>query len=127
MEEENAAFEFTPVSIDSFFDKSELQADSIGIGITILTKHQEMLVKKLLDVLHRDAPDRVEHLEARLRKVEKLAKDIALFPSLLERTETNTSVRTPQELVERAAGSRPPHVRGMRSDDRRKSGAACAA
>lgn len=100
MKEENAALEFTPVSIDSFFDKSELQAGSIGIGITILTKHQEMLVKKLLDVLHRDAPDRVEHLETRLRNVEKLAKDIALFPSLLERTETNTSVRTPQELVE---------------------------
>ncbi len=83
MEENRTSLEFTPVSIDSFFDKSEVPAGSIGIGITILTKHQEMLVKKLLDVLHKDAPDRVDHLETRLRNVEKLAKDIALFPSLL--------------------------------------------
>jgi hypothetical protein len=53
-----------------------------------------------LDSLHRTSPDRVGHLEARLRQVKNLAQDIALFPSLLERTETNTSVRTPEELVE---------------------------
>ncbi|MBQ9539396.1 MAG: hypothetical protein IJU95_08990 [Treponema sp.] len=100
MEENEAPFEFTPVSIDSFFDKNEIQDGAISTGITILTKHQEALVKKLLDVLHGSAPDRVDHLETRLRKVEKLAQDIALFPSLLERTETNTSVRTPEELVE---------------------------
>ncbi len=100
MEEKQHLLEFTPVNIDSFFDKSEFQTDAISIGITILTKHQEALVKRLLDALHKEAPDRVDHLETRLRKVEKLAKDIALFPSLLERTETNTSVRTPEELIE---------------------------
>ena len=100
MEENAPEFEFTPVSIDSFFDKSEIQSASIETGITILTKNQEQLVKRLLDELHKSAPGRVGHLEERLRKVEKLAQDIALFPSLLERTETNTSVRTPEELVE---------------------------
>ncbi|MCR5623246.1 MAG: hypothetical protein K6G18_15500 [Treponema sp.] len=100
MEENATEFEFTPVSIDSFFDKSEIQTAAIETGITILTKNQEQLVKRLLDELHKSAPGRVEHLEERLRKVEKLAQDIALFPSLLERTETNTSVRTPEELVE---------------------------
>ncbi len=100
MEEKVPEFEFTPVSIDSFFDKSDVQNAAIETGITILTKNQEQLVKQLLNELHKSAPGRVEHLEERLRKVEKLAQDIALFPSLLERTETNTSVRTPEELVE---------------------------
>ena len=100
MEKEDDLLEFTSVSVDSFFDRGEIQADSISTGITILTKHQEKLVRQILDSLHRDAPDRVDHLEERLRNVEKLAKDIALFPSLLERTETNTSVRTPEELIE---------------------------
>lgn len=100
MEDKEITFEYTPVSIESFFDKSEIQAGAISTGITILTKHQETLVKQLLDSLHRTSPDRVEHLESRLRQVEKLAQDIALFPSLLERTVTNTSVRTPEELIE---------------------------
>ncbi len=92
--------EFTSVSIDSFFEKDEKQKNAISTGIIILTKQQEHLVRHLLDCLHRDAPDRIPHLEDRLRKVERLAKDIALFPSLLERTSTNTSIRTPEALVE---------------------------
>ena len=100
MEENESPLEFTPVSIESFLDSGDIQVGGISTGITILTNHQEMLVKRLLDELHRSAPDRVDHLEARLRQVQNLAQDIALFPSLLERTETNTSVRTPEELVE---------------------------
>lgn len=93
--------DFTPVSIDTFFDKNEIQNESpITTGITILTPHQEVLVKRILDKLHDDAPDRIPHLESRLRNVETLAKDIAQFPSLLERTNMNTSVRTPEALIE---------------------------
>ena len=95
-----SALQFTSVSIDAFFDKTETQAHTISAGIVILTKHQERLVRELLDILHEKAPDRIEHLENRLRKVECLAQTIALFPSLLERTEMNTSVRTPDALIE---------------------------
>lgn len=92
--------QYTPVSIDSFFDKNEIQKDLIKTGIIILTKHQEQLVRKLLDALHKNAPDRIEPLESRLRRVEQLAKSVAKFPSLLERTALNTTVRTPESLID---------------------------
>lgn len=92
--------EFTSVNIDEFFDQNEINHDAIQTGIVILTPAQERLVRKLLDALHRYAPDRIEHLEKRLRDVQNLAKAIAQFPSLLERTSTTSSVRTPEALVE---------------------------
>ena len=92
--------EFVPVSIDTFFDKKDLNKDTISSGITLITPYQQKLIKRLLDELHKNAPEKLEHLEERLRKVESLAKVIAIFPSLLERTVTNTTVRTPEALVE---------------------------
>ncbi|MBR1910999.1 MAG: hypothetical protein IJ828_01440 [Treponema sp.] len=92
--------EFVSVSIDSFFDKKDFKDDTISSGIILITPHQQELIKKLLDELHKYAPQKIEHLEERLRKVESLAKVIATFPSLLERTVTNTTVRTPEALVE---------------------------
>lgn len=92
--------EFTPVSIDTFFDKDELAKDAIQTGIIILTPRQKFLVKQLLDALHRNAPDRIEGLEDRLRDVEQLAKAIANFPSLLERSKLTSTIRTQEGLVE---------------------------
>ena len=92
--------EFTPVSIDSFFDKTEVKEDTSDRGIVVITPHQQELIKKMLDRLHQYAPEKIEHLEERLRKVKNLAKVIATFPSLLERTATNTSIRTPEALIE---------------------------
>ena len=92
--------EFISVSIDSFFDKSELKENTISEGIILLTQYQQNLVTKLLTQLKEKAPQKVEHLQERLRKVDELAKTIATFPSLLERTTTNTTVRTPDALVE---------------------------
>lgn len=99
-EGQNTNFDFTPVSINEFFDESEIKDDAVKTGIIVLTKHQETLVKKLLDALHKNAPDRVERIESRLRDVQHLAESIAQFPSLLERTNTTSSVRTPEALVE---------------------------
>ncbi len=101
MEEKNIdnEFEFVPVSIESFFDEDERQ-DFIKTGITVLTKHQKELVRKLVDALLESAPDRVERLQLRLHDIEQLAMSIAQFPSLLERTYMTSSVRTPEALVE---------------------------
>ncbi|MBQ2601068.1 MAG: hypothetical protein II584_01580 [Treponema sp.] len=96
-------FEFTPVSIESFFDaeeKGDADISPENIGLTVLSAHQEELVQKLRSKLKVVAPDRLERLDKRLKDLKTLAAAIANFPSLLQRTNLNTSVRTPAALVE---------------------------
>ena len=101
--DEKKVFEFTPVSIESFFDaeeKAEADISPENIGLTVLSAYQEELVQKLRANLKTTAPDRLEILDQRLKDLKKLATAIANFPSLLQRTNLNTSVRTPGALVE---------------------------
>lgn len=93
-------FEFTPVSIDSFFDKEELAKNSISMGIIVLTKYQEKLVDDLVEALTQNAPDRLDYLQERLNDLRQLSEALCQFPSLLEKASLNTSVRTPEALVE---------------------------
>ena len=94
--------EYTPVSIESFFDKEKIESDLAmqNTGITVLTPYQEQLVKELRESLQKNAPERLEILEDRLSDLKELATAIAHFPSLLQRTNLNNSVRTPEALVE---------------------------
>ena len=101
--DEKKVFEFTPISIESFFDaeeKAEADISPENIGLTVLSAYQEDLVQKLRANLKTTAPDRLEILDQRLKDLKKLATAIANFPSLLQRTNLNTSVRTPGALVE---------------------------
>lgn len=91
---------YTPVSLDTFFDSSEKPEDLISTGIIVLTPHQEELYNNLLAALEKNAPDRVEKLTDRLADIKQLAQALAAFPSLLERATLNTTVRTPEALVE---------------------------
>lgn len=91
---------YTPVSLDTFFDSSEKPEDLISTGIIVLTPHQEELYNNLLAALEKNAPDRVEKLADRLADIKQLAQALAAFPSLLERATLNTTVRTPEALVE---------------------------
>lgn len=91
---------FTPVSLDAFFDKDEQASGRISTGIIVLTAYQEELVNKLKAALKKNAPDRLEILDDRIADMEQLARALAAFPSLLERANLNTSVRTPEALVE---------------------------
>lgn len=99
LNEENK-FDFTPVNIDSFFDGEEAPKTELETGIVVLTPHQEELVEKLYGALYISSSDRIELLEKRLQDIQQLAASIALFPSLLEQTNTTTSVRTPEALIE---------------------------
>ncbi len=94
----NQTQEYTQVNIEDFFDKSELESSKVGI--IVLTSHQQDLVNQLVVSLDLYAPDRLEILQNRLDDIERLASAIANFPSLLERTNLNTSVRTPEALIE---------------------------
>ena len=93
-------FEYTPVSIDSFFDEKELSKSSINTGIIVLTKYQEQLVDELLAALEKNAPDRLDSLQQRLNDLRQLSVAMCQFPSLLEKTFLTTSIRTPEALVE---------------------------
>ena len=89
------------VSIEDFFnDEEKKSVEPIKTGITILTPHQQNLLDKLLEILRQKAPSKLETLEKRIRDVENLAAAASNFPSLLERTNTNNSVRTPEALIE---------------------------
>ena len=93
-------FEYTSVTIESFFDKDEMKKNEVKTGIIVLTPHQNDLVNKLIVKLTENAPEKIERIQSRLDDVEKLAAAIAQFPSLLERTNMTSSVRTPEALVE---------------------------
>ncbi|MDD7014024.1 MAG: hypothetical protein PUI24_03460 [Spirochaetales bacterium] len=90
---------FTSVSIEEFFDKDSTES-TVEVGIVVFTPHQQKLVDKLMEALAPVASDRAERLQNRIKDIEALAKSIARFPSLLERINTTSSVRTPEALVE---------------------------
>ena len=91
---------FESISLEEFFGSEELSQDRVQTGIVVYTDYQQHLIDHLRKALAQNAPDRIERLESRLSDVEALAKSIALFPSLLERANTTTSMRTPEALIE---------------------------
>ncbi len=92
--------QFQNVNIEEFFDSESVAKEKIESGIIVLTSHQQKLVNKLKEALAQKAPDRLERLNSRFNDINQLAQAIARFPSLLERTNTTQSVRTPQALVD---------------------------
>ena len=91
--------DFEQVSIDEFFDKEDL-VSSIPDGIIIFTPHQQNLITNLISELGKENPDKIERIQNRLNDVENLAKAIARFPSLLEKANLTSSMRTPETLIE---------------------------
>lgn len=93
-------FEYVSVGIEEFFDKNEINSKLIDTEIIVFTKNQERLITNLRESLQAYAPSKLELINNRLRNVENLAKAITKFPSLLERINTTSSIRTPEALVE---------------------------
>lgn len=93
--------EFESVNIEEFFDKSQVESEEmIQTGIIIFTDYQQKLIDRLRQGLAAAALDRLDRLDSRIKDLTRLATAIAHFPSLLERANTTSSVRTPKELVE---------------------------
>ena len=91
--------DFTPVSVESFFDGESIE-EAIKPGIIVFTEHQQYLVNKLVVALDKYNSDKLDALQKRLSYIEQLADAIANFPSLLERVNLTSSVRTPETLIE---------------------------
>ncbi|MBP3365843.1 MAG: hypothetical protein J6K96_02485 [Treponema sp.] len=92
--------DFVQVDISDFFDEKKLSDDAIKTGIVVFTDYQQKLIAQLHESLKLHAPDLIVRLEKRLAHVTGLAESIAHFPSLLERSNTMNSTRTPDSLVE---------------------------
>ena len=91
---------FSNVSLSFFFGAGGEKEDTRDDEIVVFTTYQQQLIEELKTALVAVHSDRVDKLNDRIDKVTSLAKAISLFPSLLARATTTTSVRTPQGLVE---------------------------
>ena len=101
IESQESKIEYTEVNINEFFDGgSDSSAQEDDGQIVIFTEHQKQLVETLLENLQQSAPEKYSVIKNRISNLESLAKSISFFPSLLERINTTSSVRTPDSLVE---------------------------
>ncbi len=101
IESKENKIEYTEVNINEFFDgESDPSAQQDDGQIVIFTEHQKQLVEMLLENLQKLAPEKYSVIKNRISNLESLAKSISFFPSLLERINTTSSVRTPDSLVE---------------------------
>lgn len=100
VERDRKEFEFERVEISDFFDKETMDEKEIQSGIIVFTEYQQQLIEKLRNSLKETSPEKLARMENRLLDMTNLAQAIARFPSLLERSNTMTSTRTPEALAE---------------------------
>ena len=75
--------EFTSVDIEDFYGDDAPAEDLFSTDIIVLTDNEKQLVNLLFTRLKKISPETLEGLAHRINDVERLAKDIARFPSLL--------------------------------------------
>ena len=92
--------EFTSVDIEEFYDKDELNKDEFSTNLVVLTEKEQVLVNTLFDRLKSISPESLEVFANRVADLERLTKNIAHFPSLLERQVVAAEIRTEQTLIE---------------------------
>jgi len=92
--------EFTNVDLDTFLDEGEKKDEELSAGIVLFSSKEQEIISELVNELYKQDAEKVENLQKRLENLEKLARAIARFPSLLERSTLTSSIRTPQSLIE---------------------------
>lgn len=93
--------EFTPVDIEEFYGDQEYPSDDeFSTDIIVLTDTEKKLVNGLFEKLKTISPETLEGLANRISDVERLAKDIARFPSLLHKQTFSHEVQTQHTLAE---------------------------
>lgn len=89
---------FVPVDISEFMGK-EVPSEQPTNGIAVLTPTEEALYSSLINLLSHTSKEKQELIEKRMQSLQRLAKSIEDFPSLLERTSLAGGIRTPQTLI----------------------------
>ena len=88
--------QFTSVDIEDFFGEDVPAEDMFSTDIIVLTDNEKELVNLLFKRLKKISPETLEGLAHRINDVERLAKDIARFPSLLHRQNFSHEIQTQQ-------------------------------
>ena len=97
--EKECNIEFQTVDIEEFYDKDELNKDEFSTNLVVLTEKEQILVNTLFDRLKSISPESLEVFANRVADLERLTKNIAHFPSLLERQVVAAEIRTEQTLI----------------------------
>ena len=92
--------EFTSIDIEDFYGDDAPAEDLFSTDIIVLTEHEKELVNLLFKRLKKLSPETLEGLAHRINDVERLAKDIARFPSLLHRQTFSHEIQTQHTLAE---------------------------
>ena len=92
--------QFTSVDIEDFFGEDVPAEDMFSTDIIVLTDYEKELVNLLFKRLKKISPETLEGLAHRINDVERLAKDIARFPSLLHRQNFSHEIQTQHTLAE---------------------------
>ena len=104
--EKECNIEFQTVDIEEFYDKDELNKDEFSTNLVVLTEKEQILVNTLFDRLKSISPESLEVFANRVADLERLTKNIAHFPSLLERQVVAAEIRTEQTLIESLLANR---------------------
>ena len=94
------SIEFTSVDIEDFYGDDAPAEDLFSTDIIVLTDNEKQLVNLLFTRLKKISPETLEGLAHRINDVERLAKDIARFPSLLHRQTFSHEIQTQHTLAE---------------------------
>lgn len=79
--------EFTSVDLSEFYDESELSQNENSTDLVVLTEKERILVNIMFDRLAEISPQKMSIIADRVADLERLTRNIAHFPSLLERQE----------------------------------------
>lgn len=97
----NNTIEFEEVSLEEFFDANELKRkNELSSAIVTLTDKEEILRNIFFDTLKVEEPELVNEIGNRLADLERLTRNIAHFPSLMERQKFAREERSETTLVE---------------------------
>lgn len=91
---------YTSVDLSEFYDESELSQDESSTDLVVLTEKERILVNIMFDRLTELAPDKLSIVADRVADLERLTRNIAHFPSLLERQEPLFEKRDQNTLLE---------------------------
>lgn len=91
---------YTTVDLTEFYDEAELTKDESSTDLIVLTEKERILVNIMYDRLAEYSPDNISIIGDRVADLERLTRNIAHFPSLLERQEPLFENRDRYTLLE---------------------------
>lgn len=91
---------YTSVDLSEFYDESELSSNEDSTDLIVLTEKEHILINIMYDRLKTISVEKLDILANRVADLERLTRNIAHFPSLLERQDGIYEERSHLTLLE---------------------------